>query len=74
MTEPKHDAISEALMMTKEEVAKALQCCDRHIDNMRKDGRIPQPVELGKRCVRWPRKQFLEWIESGCDDANNAGS
>jgi predicted DNA-binding transcriptional regulator AlpA len=58
--------MNEQLMMTKREVAKELKCCDRHVDNLRKENRIPQPVELGKRCVRWPRRQIEQWIEAGC--------
>jgi excisionase family DNA binding protein len=67
MTQLQQDAIDQALMMTKQEVAEALQCSDRHVDNMRRENRIPQPVKTGKRKgVRWPRKQILEWIDAGC--------
>jgi predicted DNA-binding transcriptional regulator AlpA len=64
---PTNDAISEALMMTIQDVANALQCSDRHVTDLRKENRIPQPVILGKRKgVRWPRHVIEEWIASGC--------
>lgn len=62
----KHDAIDEATMLTIPEVAKLLQCCERHISNLRKRCEIPQPAIVGARNVRWPRRQFMEWIEAGC--------
>ena len=29
-----------------------------------KDGNFPKPVRLGPRCVRWRKREVLEWIES----------
>ena len=29
-----------------------------------KDGNFPKPVRLGPRCVRWRKREILEWIES----------
>jgi predicted DNA-binding transcriptional regulator AlpA len=67
MTTPKQDAISKSLTMTIPEVADALQCSDRHLFDMRMDGRIPLPSKTGKRKgVRWSRRVIEEWIDAGC--------
>lgn len=29
-----------------------------------KDGNFPKPVRLGPRCVRWRKREVLEWIKS----------
>jgi predicted DNA-binding transcriptional regulator AlpA len=47
------------------DVAKLLQCSERHVTNLRKEGRIPPPVKLGT-LVRWPRKVIEDWIAAGC--------
>ncbi len=60
-----YDAINDALMLSTQDIAKMLQCSDRHVTNLRKDGRIPPPVKLGE-LVRWPRRVIDEWIEAGC--------
>jgi len=28
-------------------------------------GKVPEPVRLGG-CVRWRRREILDWIEEGC--------
>jgi predicted DNA-binding transcriptional regulator AlpA len=59
------DPIGGALMMTIRDVANAMQCSDRHITNLRNEGRIPQPVKLGTS-VRWPRRVIEDWINANC--------
>jgi len=67
MTITKQDAIHQSLTMTIPEVADALQCSDRHIFNMRRDGRIPVPSKTGKiKGVRWSRRVIEDWIDAGC--------
>ena len=67
MKESKHDSFDEALTMTIRDVADALKCTDRHIYNMRKEGRTPLPFITGKaKGVRWSRKVIEEWINAGC--------
>jgi len=65
MTEEKQDAIAEALMMTIRDVADAIKCSDRHITNLRNEGRMPPPVKLGAS-VRWPRRVIEDWINANC--------
>jgi predicted DNA-binding transcriptional regulator AlpA len=67
MNEAAQDVFDTASMLTIQDVAKALQCSDRHITTLRKEKRMPQPVKVGKRKgVRWSRRVIEEWIEAGC--------
>jgi excisionase family DNA binding protein len=59
------DAVAEALMLDTQDVAKLMKCSDRHITNLRHEGRIPPPVKLGT-LVRWPRHTIVDWINAGC--------
>jgi predicted DNA-binding transcriptional regulator AlpA len=62
---PASDAAGAAPMLNTMDVAKLLNCCERHVRNLRKEGRIPLPVKLGT-CVRWPRCAIANWIEASC--------
>lgn len=53
------------VMLSTQDLADLMQCSDRHIANLRKEGRMPAPVRLGT-LVRWPRKAIEDWIAAGC--------
>ena len=55
----------DPLMLTTRDVARLLQCSDRHVTNLRDRGRIPPPVKLGTT-VRWSRRAIEQWIGAGC--------
>jgi excisionase family DNA binding protein len=57
--------VLEPLLITAQDVARLLKCSDRHVTNLRRDGRMPPPVKLGTS-VRWPRRTIEEWISAGC--------
>jgi excisionase family DNA binding protein len=65
MIDDKQDATTETLMMTIDDVAHAMKVSDRHVTNLRKEGRMPLPVKLGTS-VRWPRRVIEAWIDAGC--------
>jgi excisionase family DNA binding protein len=60
-----NEFVSEALMLSVQDVAKLMQCSDRHLCNLRRAGRMPAPVKLGT-LVRWPRKVIEDWVANGC--------
>jgi len=62
--------ISEAPMMTLQDVAKHLRYTTRHVINLVDSGRIPAPIRIGKH-PRWPRHQIIAWIEAGCPAAES---
>jgi excisionase family DNA binding protein len=59
-------------MLSAADVAKLLQCSDKHIQNLRSKGRIPAPIKLGT-LVRWPRQVIEEWIGAGCPSGAYTG-
>jgi excisionase family DNA binding protein len=65
MNNPVSQSTSNAVMLGVRDVAKMLQCSDRHVTNMWKGGRLPAPVKLGQ-LVRWPRTMIEDWIQAGC--------
>ena len=60
-----NDTLAHPAMFGIRDVAKLLQCSDRHVTNMWKTDRMPPPVKLGT-LVRWPRRTIEDWIEAGC--------
>lgn len=60
--EPPED---ESLLIDTKATAKLLNVCDRTVWGMAKDGRMPQPVRIG-RAVRWNREELRAWVNSGC--------
>jgi len=64
-------AADESMMLSTQDVARLMQCSDRHVTNLRREGRMPPPVKLGT-LVRWPRKVIEDWIAAGCPTASDA--
>jgi excisionase family DNA binding protein len=64
MRRHQHDT-NDSQMLSTQDVAKMMNCSDRHVTNLRKRGRMPPPVKLGT-LVRWPRTKIEDWIQAGC--------
>jgi excisionase family DNA binding protein len=56
---------TEPAMIDTAEVARMLNCSEKHITRLVKAGAMPLGSKLG-RLVRWPRKLIVGWIEGGC--------
>lgn len=69
MTKPINETAGDAQMLDKSDLAKLFKISDRHVDNLRRDGYLPQPVKLGAS-VRWPRRVIDDWIAAGCPVAS----
>ncbi len=65
MASETQDAFDRALFYDIPDMERVVKCSDRHLRNLRKAGRIPQPVKLGGR-VLWPKKVIEKWIDDGC--------
>ena len=50
------------LVLRRQDLAIALQVSVGTIDNMRRDGRLPEPIELSPRCIGWPKSVIEEWL------------
>ncbi len=49
------------LMMTRDEVAEALQVCSKTIDTLWRQGKLPRPSRIG-RGVRFVRRELMQFI------------
>ena len=54
--------------MTDAEIARELQVSAKTIDRMNEGGKLPQPVVVGARSLRWVRQTIVEWLAAGCPD------
>ncbi|MCG7570768.1 AlpA family phage regulatory protein [Pseudoalteromonas sp. CNC9-20] len=52
------------LVLRRQDLANALQVSVGTIDNMRRDGRLPEPIELSPRCIGWPKTVIENWLAS----------
>lgn len=52
------------------EVAAGLGVSERTIRNMVADGRLPGPIRIGSRSVRWPRSVWQSFIRRQAFDAD----
>ena len=57
--------VTDHPILTKGDLAKRLQCTQRHVQNLNAQGRIPSPIKLG-RCVRWSAVEIDNWAAAGC--------
>jgi predicted DNA-binding transcriptional regulator AlpA len=56
------DEDSADLVYTKNELAAALRCCPRSIENHVRAGKLPRPFFVSSRSPRWSRAAVAEWI------------
>ena len=54
--------------MTDAEIARELRLSAKTIRRMNDDGKLPQPVTVGARSLRWVRQTIVEWLAAGCPD------
>ncbi len=58
---------SEAILLTKADLARELRASVKTIDRLDNAGRLPRAVRIG-RAKRWARQTIVEWIAAGCPD------
>ncbi len=54
--------------MTDAEIARELRLSAKTIGRMNDDRKLPQPVVVGARSLRWVRQTIVEWLAAGCPD------
>ncbi len=54
--------------MTSVEIARELRVSPKTIRRMHETGRLPRPVTVGTRSLRWVRTTIIEWLAAGCPD------
>lgn len=53
---------AETTLLTKADVARRLQCTERHVDNLMRSG-LPY-VRVGARMVRFDGDAIREWLDN----------
>jgi excisionase family DNA binding protein len=53
-------------LLTAREVAQLLGVCPRTILNLVVQGRMPSPIRMGPKLVRWREHEIVSWIHAGC--------
>jgi len=56
---------TESPTLDTAELAKLLQCSERHIANLDNRGELPAPFRIGT-LKRWRRADVNAWIAAGC--------
>ena len=54
--------------MTDAEIGRELRVSSKTIRRMDADGKLPRPVMVGARSLRWVRQTIVEWLAAGCPD------
>ncbi|GEM_PF-969863 len=55
-----------SLTLGMAELARELKTSTRTIQRMNADGKLPSPVRIGSRSLRWIRQTLVEWLAAGC--------
>ena len=54
------NATEDDPLLTKEELARLLHCCERTVMRMVARGTMPPPIILSEKNLRWPRQQVRD--------------
>jgi predicted DNA-binding transcriptional regulator AlpA len=54
-------------------LARRLECSVRTLRRWDSSGRLPSPVRIGGRCVRWPVPEIEAWLAAGAPDRKTWG-
>ena len=57
-----------SLAMADVDLAHELPVSTKSIRRMHLGGKLPQPVVVGSRSLRWLRTTIVEWLAAGCPD------
>ena len=57
-----------SIAMTDVDVAHELRLSTKSIRRMHLGGKLPEPVVVGARSLRWLRTTIVEWLAAGCPD------
>lgn len=55
-------------MMTESELGRELRLSAKSIRRMHEAGKLPRPVLVASRSLRWARGTISEWLARGCPD------
>ncbi len=56
----------DAILLSAADVARVLCLSLRTVRHMDRFGKIPEPIHVGERAVRWRRQELIAWCAAGC--------
>jgi predicted DNA-binding transcriptional regulator AlpA len=56
------------LTMMDADIGRELRVSSKTIRRMDADGKLPRPVMVGARSLRWVRETIVEWLAAGCPE------
>ena len=57
---------ADGVLLTMKNIAQILGVHRVTTQRWLESGRLPAPIRLGRRCLRWPKAEIDKWIASGC--------
>lgn len=60
-------------MLSMSEVAQMLGLGMRTVIRMRDGGKLPAPLIMGARTIRFRETHIREWLDAGCPDCRRTG-
>ncbi len=65
--EPREEKNSpDPWLLTVSDLAALLQISEREVWRKRASGKLPEPVQLSAKHIRWDREEVRAWIAAGC--------
>ena len=65
---PTASAAIPPLVVDAKQLAGMLGLCERTVRTMDTAGKLPQPLRLNSRCVRWSVAEIEAWLAAGAPD------
>ena len=56
----------QPLLLTAEDLAAELQVSLRSVRRLDLEGKLPEPVHVGGRLLRWRAAEVRDWVNAGC--------
>jgi len=58
----------QPLALNAVELARMLDVSLRHVWRQSSAGKLPKPLRIGSKCVRWTRSEIEGWLAAGAPD------
>lgn len=58
--------LGELLLLDAGQAAEILGMCRAMFYRLNSAGRVPRPIRLGGKLVRWRRGELTAWVAAGC--------
>lgn len=61
--EPIRDPLTTTVLLREVEVCEIVGLSRQHIFRLRRDGKFPQPVDVGPRSIRYRTADIKAWVD-----------